>query len=338
MKLFERTRWKQEKVEFDPLANLKRWVDKGCYFTMTNINKVGINPSSPWNTPLGVYAFPLNTEFYTKLINHTLEWGENAPYIQLIRPKQGSRIITLNFDKATRDKLIDEMRDAAGWTKYYEEVDIDNIINDAIAQASPKTPAGQFWNVMRIMASQAGEKTIEMGRVSPAIIRWRSLAISMGIDGFYDPGFSVIHENEPTQAVFFKPEMLEHLDTINNPTYKHEPREQENIKTAADARNIKSLMKTLIKYGATSGPSTILNNTPYDVLAQMVLQSNFPKQYFKVFFNKIMTDTAADDNYKIKFIKRLSSAGYGVELRNAMNEYVKSGDKKVVGLIQKVIG
>ena len=33
-------------------------------FTMTQLNKVGVNPKSEYNTPLGVYFYPLTHEMY----------------------------------------------------------------------------------------------------------------------------------------------------------------------------------------------------------------------------------------------------------------------------------
>jgi hypothetical protein len=50
--------------------------------SMTNIPKLGVNPSSKYNTPIGIYFYPATYYLETKLDNDELEFQDSAPYIQ----------------------------------------------------------------------------------------------------------------------------------------------------------------------------------------------------------------------------------------------------------------
>jgi hypothetical protein len=211
MRLSEITRWKREKVEFNPLEKLERWVDKGCFFTMTEINKLGINPHSTYDTPLGIYSYPLTSKFYALLLKAQLPFANDADFVQIFRPKSGANVLTLGFNEQKFDELCElvenEVKGSSGENFY------NKVYEKAIETASGKTFSTIFWNLTRLVAKQ-----------SP--IKWRSLFLSLGIDGVNDPGRGVIHQNEPEQAVFFNTEAIEHLDTLDNPSLMNTRSEQ----------------------------------------------------------------------------------------------------------------
>ncbi len=52
--------------------------------TMTEIPKVGVNPSSDYDTPIGIYFYP--AEYYLKkVVKERLPFQHNAPYIQILK-------------------------------------------------------------------------------------------------------------------------------------------------------------------------------------------------------------------------------------------------------------
>jgi hypothetical protein len=215
MRLSEITRWKQEKVDFNKLEKLNRWVDKGCFFTMTEINKLGINPHSTYDTPLGIYSYPLTSEFYDMLLKSELPFAGDAEFVQIFRPKPGANVLTLGFKQQKFDELCKLVEDEVeSWT---DEDFYSKAYDKAFKTASGKTFSSIFWNLTRLVASQ-----------NP--VKWRSLFLSIGIDGVNDPGNGIIHQNEPEQAVFFNTKAIEHLDTIDNPSLMKAPKQQILIK------------------------------------------------------------------------------------------------------------
>lgn len=93
------SRFRREKgVDFDPyvLFNLEMAAFKTItvpgigdipryYFHMHNVEKVGIHPRASYgDTPLGVYAYPLNEEYRDKLINNSLPYQSGATNITIL--------------------------------------------------------------------------------------------------------------------------------------------------------------------------------------------------------------------------------------------------------------
>lgn len=66
------------------------------YFSFTNIFKIGINPKSTWNTPVGIYTYPTN-------IRKIPFFGSSVPnYAWFITPKKSARCF--DFDNYTETR------------------------------------------------------------------------------------------------------------------------------------------------------------------------------------------------------------------------------------------
>jgi len=80
------------------------------YFSMTEINKLGINPQSIYKTPLGIYCYPLTEEYKEKLINNELPFAGHQPYVQVFSIKPNTKIFDINnYNNLEQDKetLVD---------------------------------------------------------------------------------------------------------------------------------------------------------------------------------------------------------------------------------------
>lgn len=53
-------------------------------FSMTKVNKLGINTKTSYQTPAGIYFYPLNETFYNQLLEDGLPFVSSAPYVQLV--------------------------------------------------------------------------------------------------------------------------------------------------------------------------------------------------------------------------------------------------------------
>lgn len=60
--------------------------DADCYISFRSINKIGINPKSRYNTPNGIYAYPLK-EMWHYVVNDRIPFAGEEPYVYLFKPK-----------------------------------------------------------------------------------------------------------------------------------------------------------------------------------------------------------------------------------------------------------
>lgn len=88
------------------------------FFTMTEINKVGINPQSGYATPLGVFCYPLTPEYYERLVRGTLPFAGTKPYVTLFTMSSP----TFNMGNYTESDLArDSMRMERLFGGWYEK-------------------------------------------------------------------------------------------------------------------------------------------------------------------------------------------------------------------------
>ncbi len=222
---------------------LRQYRDRSDVFvTFTKLNKLGINPQSKYQTPLGIYAYPVK-ELYVKYLGSTyisksaknltdyIPFAGDEPYATFFTcPGQPGLIDNfaqytesdLDRDLATlADALTDHIPDAEKW--------IEESLNIATGMGKQRSkndsPVGLLWFVtMRVaqhLGQARGDRTTIEKLAAPKI--WNALFRRIGIIGFVDrAGKGIIHNNEPMQAVFFKTSDLKIIATHLN---KHLDRE-----------------------------------------------------------------------------------------------------------------
>jgi hypothetical protein len=215
--LTEKTRAAKEGVIFDPLERAKRWVGKGCFFHLSDLNKLGINPLTGYGTPVGIYAYPLDAKFYNDLVRNLLPFAGDRQFVHIFRPASEIVILTSELSKDDYDVYVGLLR------KKYGDDSFDELVEKAEEGAEVQSPAGMLWNVTRLIAD---------GNIS----KWRKVFVSVGVDGFADDGNEIIHENEPTQAVFFGKYAIEQLDTIEWPTKIHDRESKTTLRDVIDGK------------------------------------------------------------------------------------------------------
>jgi hypothetical protein len=198
--------------EQNPKISINQQIDdyagddpKNAYISFTTIDKLGINPGSTYETPLGIYAYPVD---YVQKETEGGQWMRTLPFAgksefaTLFRPN--GNIVELN-DMSPADargyykKLADLWVEISGedWKTSVDQV--EDIINDASNKALfPDYIGGRFWYVVREIAHRIANK-----RGGKVTMIWNKLFRTIGIDGCVDRGLGIIHSNEPNQAVFF---------------------------------------------------------------------------------------------------------------------------------------
>lgn len=215
--------------------------------TLADIPKIGINPVSNFETPLGVYTYQIDQ--YWEQIGRSLgdvPFQGGMPYIAVLKLKKDLKFIDdmkdysqaeLFSDVAKlRSMFVPEMLDISQW---------DEIIDYSVKHAKDKSPIMTFWYLTRVLSyinkEIKGKKNkdevimslldrfqdIQLksfpfdGHKGKGLnihsLEWNKLLRSLGYVGFGDrSGKSYIHENEPVQAVFLQPTAYDVLEILKN--------------------------------------------------------------------------------------------------------------------------
>lgn len=220
-------------------SEIEGLVGPDVYFSMTDVNKLGIKPTSDFDTPLGIYAYPLNAEFFQKLKAGRLPFAGDRRYIQVFRGKA----FDVSSPEYTKERLEADIQRTKAWVEEKgilelcsvcrgrgevvvpslypaealtecptcsgtgrspESDDVDDLIALARKRTKLKTPFGVLWNVTRKLTNNT--------------VWWNALLRHLGFSGISDlRGSGLIHEMEPVQAVFLTKAAVESLGAFPSP-------------------------------------------------------------------------------------------------------------------------
>lgn len=225
------------------------------FVSLTAIPKLGINPRSHYNTPLGIYAYPAEyvlEKVGRKLPLDKLPFAGDQPWVNIFRVSENSNVIDL--DEVTEDMYNQYCkRFAEILSKRYTNSPLEatnrvviRIKEEANTEARVHTPGGKLWYVSMEVSKELNDLYIEKTRS----ITWNKLFRDVGIDGFIDMGKGIIHPSEPTQAVFFSMKPIQVLDRIEN-KYSPDRREKSQLKGQAKKEEFERLIKEFRQVLAT---------------------------------------------------------------------------------------
>jgi hypothetical protein len=253
---------------YDAASQLSNTNLKNLFVSFVAVPKLGINPRSKFNTPLGIYAYPAGYVIVRaddhKPMRHSLPYAGDQPYAAVF--SAGGNIIDIRRMSANDEELYyDKLREFA---KRLPKINSDIYIPDGIAKdwlsilelcikLAPdrakfkNLPGGRLWYVTYRFSNYYGP---QYGQ-NP-IVTWNKLFRSIGIDGVVDEGAGIIHESEPTQAVFFSLVPLRVLGIVDN---KYSP---QTIKTqqqrGVDTQQILASLKLDIAFALKNNDVEIL--------------------------------------------------------------------------------
>lgn len=190
---------------------------RNVFVSFTDLEKLGINPKSKYNTPLGIYSYPAEyiLETTEKLMPMTvLPFAGDSPWANIFKSK-GNIIPLDTMPEFLCEVYYDKLRPykPKGIMNLYQRNSdiIDELIREGeTAALKSNLPGGIFWYVtMECAKIIAKQMQIEVS------LAWNWLFRKIEIDGFTDTA-GIIHENEPTQAVFFSTKSVELLERVAN--------------------------------------------------------------------------------------------------------------------------
>lgn len=221
---------------------LQKYADRDDIFiSFTVIDKIGINPQSKYDTPLGIYTYPLK-EIFPKLTDKkasSVPFAGEHPNIWVVK-SNGKMLDLDNFSGSDLDKAKDSVvnfmkkvfqtqqkqgyRDVPDKSKQNQI--ITGLINNAIADARVPAAPGQFWNLSRKLAEWSVDNFGDMNKAAgKAPVQWNMIMRKVfGYDGVIDRDNGIIHPSEPLQAVFFSKSAFEVVEKIRNiDDWKNDP-------------------------------------------------------------------------------------------------------------------
>lgn len=199
-----------------PYEQLEKYKDNSnIYISFRSINKIGINPKSKYDTPNGIYTYPLK-EIWSEF-NHTekqinVPFAGDASYIYVIEAEGKG----LNLQKYFEENLIKDLKILEQIYKPYIQKDNiftwNIIINNYKLESRVKDSSGYIWNITRNL-SQEGTGIYKGKNAN----KWNFiLNKDLGYNYVVDKGDGIIHPNEPIQAVFFNTKSFTVKDIIVN--------------------------------------------------------------------------------------------------------------------------
>jgi hypothetical protein len=277
----------------DPIEDLKEYVTDSPPYNYIHFSKSaefwGVNIKTEWNTPLGIYTYPLTTGRLNRIIEKNIEFAGNYKYIHIYKVNTSNILYTESYTKSDLDKDIQKL-------KTFNSSDlIDEYVSEMEERCRVNIPAGHLFYLVFKLSGGGDPGFDESQNKSKA----RAIFVRLGYDVIHDSGKGIIHSNEPTQAVFFASKFLKVLDVIENPVPKRK-KDEFTYEGAAEATRKEQLelIKKIIK--------AIENNniTDYNASIIMLNLQAVPAKRFNYFIDKVSSIL----HKKAERIKRLKKA------------------------------
>jgi hypothetical protein len=176
-----------------------------AFITFTRIPKFGANPSSKFNTPLGVCSYPISyvIEEYMQV-----PYAASSRYIFIFEPKSSGKY--WNFSTTDANTAFRSIRLATNRVLQDQQL-------STTSESSNKEIYQDMYNAIhRHISGTDNPYRIGQKFTGPYSTLARKIIMTAGYDGIIDPGAGVIHINEPTQAIFFRLDQVSVLTMIRN--------------------------------------------------------------------------------------------------------------------------
>lgn len=269
------------------------------FVSFTKLPKLGINPKSGYNTPNGIYSYPVDYVIaktgLTKSMD-VLPFAGDSPWANIFSVNSDANIIVLQ--KVTKAML--ESYIALIKQNLLPKLGIEDnrygfgiMLSDVEAQTS--IPGEVLWRI-----------TGELGAIMAenASVGWNAVCRSLGIDGFIDLGDGIIHPSEKTQAVFFKgtSDVIELIDRVAN---KYSPYWIANRKKAGEKyqtirQNTGSLVRNIVAGNSVDAAvKKLAELAPYDIKYLAYSPKNIRLAILKQKPDLLLRLAVTRSNYKV---------------------------------------
>lgn len=196
------------------LDALNKYKDDPSYFiTFTTIEKVGLNPRSPFSTPVGLYAYKLK-DVYGELESKNYLFGVDRPFVNVIQLTTDRVLDLENYNNKSSDlqklRKIYESETGKSFDDVLKEFDSNNHL------LYPVDTDGKYvYGLMNFISNGVEGRT---GPVKKSMVYFNKLLRKMGYDVVIDRT-GTVHLLQPSQAVFLVPSSYKFVEKIINKSY-----------------------------------------------------------------------------------------------------------------------
>jgi len=216
----------------DKIAKYKD--DDDIYISFTEIDKLGINPNTRYNTPAGIYTYPVKAAWKPYFSEWEIPFQGEVEYVQVLRHTRsgkyiedisnlGQREFKDNLDKLEKffkDIYIKQLKKEGT----YGDVAIKTLdkiflalLKKTEANSNNKSYGGILFYFVHNIAEKIEDYLPTKSLTTGQTYIWRKV---LGYNMIADKsGKGIIHPQEKIQAVFFDKESYEHIDTLMNKDY-----------------------------------------------------------------------------------------------------------------------
>lgn len=173
--------------------------------SFTLLPKVGINPKQAWNTPIGIYTYPLKQykeAIYSEGVRGAFPFASDNPYFMILKPTTPVLDIA-NLQEPEFNRYVEKLE-----TMYsqYDEEDYIGFYRDEQMDSY----GSRLWSLTRELSLKLAKQKNKNPQV-----QWNTVLRSIGIKAIADyDGEGIIHDNEPIQAVFLTKDSVELIEKI----------------------------------------------------------------------------------------------------------------------------
>lgn len=219
--------------ELNPKINiveaLKPYKDKqDCFIQFSNVNKLGINPKSKFNTPIGVYSYPL-VQMWEDIRYNNIPYAGKRDFVILFSCSHPMIIEVDEYNDYMLEKdvkfyereIFEKYGNKIFHTEYSSLQELTNDFkNNSFENARFNHPFMKFWNYTRKLSELLYKEKIGKFTGRPSVT-WNTLLRMRDYVGFTDrKGMGFIHPNEATQAMFLSKKYLKIIDIFPNKRYE----------------------------------------------------------------------------------------------------------------------
>lgn len=201
----------------EPIGNTGH---KNLFVSFTGLEKLGINPRSYYNTPLGIYAYPAEYIIKTtgsKFGMNDLPFAGDQPWANIFRVEKGTVLNVSAMSKSSLQNYLEKLKDLYVKTGIIANDDFEYVERNAPVFAMIDSNGGHFWHITLEIAKLLVFKKTGRDRDDTGVsTQWTDVFRKLGITGVVDYDDGIIHENEPTQAVFFEKPNLTVIKRVAN--------------------------------------------------------------------------------------------------------------------------
>lgn len=215
----------------DPFQQLRKYGNdaKHLYISYTEIDKIGINPQSTYDTPNGIYTYQLDWMIQNVTNIKGVPFAGEAPHIWVITPT--TKVLNFNhYNEVDLDRDIEKLRE-----KFNNSAQFDYTLQTATRDMNRKRNkhATLMWYFTKLLAYDNPNK-------------WNAILRDvLGYSIIRDDGDGIIHRHEPFQTVFLTKSAFKVVEKLNNSnSYNLFNTHSASIKQKEDLKSEKKTIKT----------------------------------------------------------------------------------------------